>query len=31
MIVDDGSTDKTIEVVKRFQKGRIIRGEHRGP
>lgn len=31
IIVDDGSTDKTIEIVKKFKDVKIIKGEHRGP
>ncbi|MEK6855964.1 MAG: glycosyltransferase family A protein [Nanoarchaeota archaeon] len=31
IIVDDGSNDKTIEIVKRFSEVRIIKGQHRGP
>ena len=31
IIVDDGSTDKTREIVKKFKKVRLILGKHRGP
>jgi glycosyltransferase involved in cell wall biosynthesis len=30
IIVDDGSTDKTLEVIKKF-KPRVIKGQHKGP
>ncbi len=31
IIVDDGSTDKTVEIVKTFKKVKLILGEHKGP
>lgn len=31
IVVDDGSTDKTIEIVKKFKKVRVIKGQHKGP
>jgi glycosyltransferase involved in cell wall biosynthesis len=31
IIVDDGSTDKTLEIVKRFSKVRIFEQNHKGP
>lgn len=31
IVVDDGSSDKTREIIKRFKKVRLIEGEHRGP
>jgi glycosyltransferase involved in cell wall biosynthesis len=30
LIVDDGSTDKTIDVVKKFKDVGVIKGEHKG-
>ena len=31
IVVDDGSTDKTREIVKKFKKIKLIEGEHKGP
>lgn len=31
IIVDDGSTDKTINIVNQFSKVKLIKGEHKGP
>ncbi|HRZ85776.1 MAG TPA: glycosyltransferase family A protein [Candidatus Paceibacterota bacterium] len=31
IVVDDGSTDKTKEIIKKFKKVRILSGEHKGP
>ena len=31
IIVDDGSTDKTIEILKTFPDVKIIKGQHKGP
>lgn len=31
IVVDDGSTDKTREMVKKFKKVRLIIGQHKGP
>ena len=31
IIVDDGSTDKTKEIVGKFKKVKLIQGEHKGP
>ncbi|MBI2629012.1 glycosyltransferase family 2 protein [Candidatus Pacearchaeota archaeon] len=31
IVVDDGSTDKTREIVKKFSKVKLINGVHRGP
>lgn len=31
IVVDDGSTDKTREVVKSFKEAKLIQGEHKGP
>lgn len=31
IIVDDGSVDNTIRVVKKFTEVKIIKGEHKGP
>ncbi len=31
IVVDDGSTDKTREIVKKFSKVKLITGEHKGP
>ena len=31
IVVDDGSKDKTREVVKKFKKVKLIEGEHKGP
>ena len=31
IIVDDGSTDKTREIVKKYRQTRLIRQEHQGP
>lgn len=31
VVVDDGSTDRTREIVKRFKNVRLIKGEHKGP
>lgn len=31
IIVDDGSKDRTVEIVKGFRKVKLIKGEHRGP
>lgn len=31
ILVDDGSTDRTLEVIKKFKNIKIIEGEHNGP
>lgn len=31
IVVDDGSTDKTREIVKSFRKVKLVFGEHKGP
>ncbi len=31
IIVDDGSTDNTLQIIKSFPKIRLITGEHKGP
>ena len=31
IIVDDGSLDKTREIIKKFKKVKLIEGEHKGP
>jgi len=31
IVVDDGSKDKTLDVVKKFRDVKIIMGEHKGP
>lgn len=31
LVVDDGSRDETVKIVKRFRKVKLINGEHRGP
>jgi glycosyltransferase involved in cell wall biosynthesis len=31
IVVDDGSTDKTREIVGKFKKIKLIEGEHKGP
>ena len=31
IIVDDGSTDRSLEVIKQFLKVRVLKQEHRGP
>lgn len=31
IIVDDGSTDRTKEIVKKSKKAKLIEGEHKGP
>lgn len=31
IVVDDGSTDRTREIISRFKKVKLILGEHRGP
>ena len=31
IIVDDGSKDRTVEIVKKFKGVRIIKGKHKGP
>jgi glycosyltransferase involved in cell wall biosynthesis len=30
-VVDDGSTDKTIKIINKFKKIKLIKGEHKGP
>lgn len=30
-VVDDGSTDKTVEIIKEFKEVKIIMGQHKGP
>ena len=31
LVIDDGSTDNTRKLVRKFQKIKLIEGEHRGP
>lgn len=31
VVIDDGSQDKTREIVKRFKKVNLIKGKHKGP
>jgi len=31
IVVDDGSKDRTREIVKRFKKVKLVEGEHKGP
>lgn len=31
IVVDDGSKDKTIDIVKRFKKVKLLKQEHKGP
>ena len=31
IIVDDGSTDKTCQIVKKFKSVKLIKGKHKGP
>jgi glycosyltransferase involved in cell wall biosynthesis len=31
ILVDDGSTDNTVAVVKEFKKVKVIQGQHKGP
>ena len=30
IVVDDGSSDRTVEIVKKFKKVKLIKGEHKG-
>ena len=31
IVVDDGSTDKTVNIIKSFKKVLLLKGEHKGP
>lgn len=31
IVVDDGSTDKTLSIIKKFENVKLIKGKHKGP